>query len=446
VINAVFAQRQLELITLGLLEVRCNGVTITAELSLKAKSLLVYLACTKQSYSRVYLAELLWPEREEKQALSNLRTLLARLPDSLKGYFNISRDAVAMTASSAIFVDAQVLQQKFSFVAGCKELSRSLVGEVESSLPLYQGEFLQGFCMSEFSGLEDWISQQRQNMQSQFEGFLNRLVNFYFKEQDYLAALPLIKRLLQLDPLREESHQQMLWLLAYQGQRSAALEHYRNYRSYLSQELNIAPEAATTDLYEQIKTGKCGWEDWLEKLIGRPNPTNSSPVAVMASKTSSKITQLQRISLFQGASIVILNEVAELLEGVEYGPQETVFSKGDLGNCLYMIVRGQVRVHDGQRTLNVLSTHDIFGEMAVLDVAPRLASVTTLSQTYLWKLEQATFYRLMEAQPEFSRAIIKILTRWLRERVNDVAELDAQMERLVRVVNKPGIMMTSNKF
>jgi DNA-binding SARP family transcriptional activator len=436
VTNAMDKQKKLTIVTLGTLEIHSDGVLIN-DLSQKAKALLVYLARTKQTFTRVYLAELLWPERDEKQALSNLRTLLARLPASIKEHLNISRDTVAMAPTPLAILDANIMEQKFSQVAGSRDLSQSLIDQLEDALSLYQGEFMHGFYMSEFSALEDWVTQERESLQNQLEGILKLLQSYYLKNQSFTESLRVMKRLLQLDPLSEETHRQMIWLLAQQGHRSAALAHYEAYRHYLSKELDIAPEMITTELYEQIKIGQCNNQLWLNKLNSSTNLPATAPLSLnLKDRAGVKLVQLQRISLFQATPSDILLEIADLLQDVKYNPNETIFSKGEPGDCLYIIVQGQVRIHDEKRTLNVLAPHDIFGEMALLDVAPRLASATTITQTFLWKLEQTAFYKLMEARPEISHVIVKMLTRRLRERVNDVMEMDAQIEHLIKTVDK----------
>jgi CRP-like cAMP-binding protein len=94
---------------------------------------------------------------------------------------------------------------------------------------------------------------------------------------------------------------------------------------------------------------------------------------------------------------------------------------------MYLILEGRVRVHDGDRILNELSQPDLFGEMALLDAAPRLASVTAITASTLWRLDQKTFYNLMSKQSEVATGIIKVLTKRLRERVSDVIELKTQL-------------------
>lgn len=101
-----------------------------------------------------------------------------------------------------------------------------------------------------------------------------------------------------------------------------------------------------------------------------------------------------------------------------------------LGDCMYIIVDGEVRVHDGERTLNHLGEGDVFGEMALLDPEPRLASVTASTDTRMFRLDQEPFYELMDDRIEVARGIIRVLTRHLRARVRDVADLHGQVQEL----------------
>jgi len=111
------------------------------------------------------------------------------------------------------------------------------------------------------------------------------------------------------------------------------------------------------------------------------------------------------------------------LEEVPLSAGETIFEKGDTGDCMYLIVGGEVRVHDGGRTLNHLQTGDVFGEMAVLDAEPRMASVTAVKDSQLLRLAQEPLYEVMEDRSEVGRGIIRVLSRHLRDRAQDLNEL-----------------------
>jgi ATP:ADP antiporter, AAA family len=146
--------------------------------------------------------------------------------------------------------------------------------------------------------------------------------------------------------------------------------------------------------------------------------------------TVERVLVLKTVSMFSQTPDNVLADVADLLEEVDVAENETIFQKGDTGDSLYVILDGRVRVHDGERLLNYLGESDVFGEMALLDTAPRLASVTAVEATRLFRLEQASFYELMAERPEVATGIIRVLTRHLRNRVEDISRLDARIQEL----------------
>ena len=100
--------------------------------------------------------------------------------------------------------------------------------------------------------------QERENLYAQVIEALEQFTAYYEGRGDLQAANSWLARLLELDPLREKAHRQYMSVLALNGQRSAALNHYKAYQRYLARELDIAPEAETTDLYEKIRSGELG--------------------------------------------------------------------------------------------------------------------------------------------------------------------------------------------
>jgi CRP-like cAMP-binding protein len=151
--------------------------------------------------------------------------------------------------------------------------------------------------------------------------------------------------------------------------------------------------------------------------------------------TIEKVLILKTINLFATTPDEILAEVAMLLEEVHLAADETVFKKGDQGDCMYFVVSGQVKAHDGDHIFNYLGQGDVFGEMAVLDPEPRVASITAVEDTHLLRLAQEPFYELMADRIEVARGIIRVLSGHLRHRVHDVTELKARLHQLETQTN-----------
>jgi AAA family ATP:ADP antiporter len=175
-----------------------------------------------------------------------------------------------------------------------------------------------------------------------------------------------------------------------------------------------------------------------QTLSHDPNPVviraiiqleKDQPEELMLS-TLEKVIALKKVSIFAETPDEVLAEVASLLEEVYLDDGQMIFEKGDVGDCMYIIVDGEVRVHDGERTLNHLYSGDVFGESAVLDSEPRMASITAVSETQLLRLAQEPFYEVMESRSEVARGVIRVLSSHLRQRLKDLNELRAAQEIL----------------
>lgn len=138
------------------------------------------------------------------------------------------------------------------------------------------------------------------------------------------------------------------------------------------------------------------------------------------------LNTVERVIILKGAGIFaatpdpVLAELAALLVEEEAPAGRLIFAKGEPGSSLYIIVEGEVRVHAGSGTLNHLGERDLFGEMALLDPAPRSASVTAEIDTLLLRLDAEPFYELMDDRIEIARGIITVLTGRLRDRMRDL--------------------------
>jgi len=144
--------------------------------------------------------------------------------------------------------------------------------------------------------------------------------------------------------------------------------------------------------------------------------------------TVEKVIALKKAAVFAEVPDEVLAELAPFLEEVEYSAGETVFEKGELGDCMYLVFEGEIRIHDGDRTLNDLRDGAVFGEMALLDAELRSAAATAVADTLLLRLDQEPLFEVMEDRSEVARGIIRVLSQRLRARMSDLARLHQESE------------------
>ena len=128
-----------------------------------------------------------------------------------------------------------------------------------------------------------------------------------------------------------------------------------------------------------------------------------------------KVLMLKTVPMFAQTSDELLAEVAQALEIVDLPAGTLVFATGDVGESMFIVVRGRVRVFSGSETLRTLGEREIFGELALLDPSPRSASVETVEDTRLFRLDEETFSQLMAGSLEIVRGVLHVLCERLRQ-------------------------------
>jgi CRP-like cAMP-binding protein len=93
---------------------------------------------------------------------------------------------------------------------------------------------------------------------------------------------------------------------------------------------------------------------------------------------------------------------------------EVIFNQGDPAAELFVIQSGRVDITLGNRLLTSLSDHDIFGEMALIDAAPRSASAVAKTDVRLVPVGEKQFLFLISRTPHFALNVMRALARRLR--------------------------------
>jgi len=136
---------------------------------------------------------------------------------------------------------------------------------------------------------------------------------------------------------------------------------------------------------------------------------------------------LKMNSMFADLGADELQRIAGLCHTQQLGAGETLFQKGDAGDALYGMRRGQIRIEtgasDGSRlTLNFMGSGDLFGEVAVIDGQTRTADATAGEASELFVLRREDFLAFLEREPKVAIKIMMLLCqriRWQSERMEE---------------------------
>ncbi len=144
---------------------------------------------------------------------------------------------------------------------------------------------------------------------------------------------------------------------------------------------------------------------------------------------------LGKVSLFAKADSSIRGQLADKTVMNSFSADETVIRKGDVGQTMFLIFSGRLKVHDGEHKLAELKQGQFFGELSLLDSEPRSMSVSTLEPSVLGSIDRNDFYDVLKAFPEMTKDIIAALNNRLRNQ-NDtlISEYRSREEKLTQLV------------
>ena len=252
---------KLTLALFGSLQITLDGEPITARLWAKPQALLAYLAVQADvPHRREHLAGLLWPEQSDDAARTSLRQALRQLNqafgDDRAPFLSVTPQTIQFNTTS----DSQLDVTEFAaLMRACdqhphrlRETCRACVERLQRATALYRGDLLAGFFLKDSTTFEEWALVRREQLRHQAIAALSTLTEYHARRGEYGLMEQAARRQIEIDPLYEDAHRQVMRALTWRGQRNAALAQYENLRKTLVEEIGAPPEKETLALSEQI--------------------------------------------------------------------------------------------------------------------------------------------------------------------------------------------------
>jgi CRP/FNR family cyclic AMP-dependent transcriptional regulator len=136
-----------------------------------------------------------------------------------------------------------------------------------------------------------------------------------------------------------------------------------------------------------------------------------------------------------------LAHVGEGRSIARYSTDQIVFSQGDPADAVFYIKKGKVKVtvvseQGKEAVVAMLGTNDFFGEGCLAGQAQRIATVATMTESVVVRLEKAAIVRVIHQQPAFSEMFIAhLLSRTIRVEADLVDQLfNSSEKRLARLL------------
>ncbi|GIS57576.1 MAG: hypothetical protein CM1200mP1_15140 [Candidatus Neomarinimicrobiota bacterium] len=185
--------------------------------------------------------------------------------------------------------------------------------------------------------------------------------------------------------------------------------------------LNYIIKSNRQDLLKKINWDKIQNTIFIDQLFSRIEDKSGKIKEMIPSKMFNikketdmysileKTILLKSVDLFKNIPGDVLTRIAQISEETFHSEEKLMFSEGDYGDSMYIVVDGNVRIHKGEHHIVTLGKSTVLGEMALLDQEPRSADATAEAETTVLKIEQDGFYELMAGNSEIMQQIIKML-------------------------------------
>ncbi|MGD9309327.1 MAG: BTAD domain-containing putative transcriptional regulator [Desulfosarcina sp.] len=203
------------------------------------------------------LMDALWPDSSTEAAVKRFKVTLHRLRKILEpdldphagSSFIVLKDGRISLVTQCCWVDVDAFLSVCDAIRQLKhdDDDNGLLAACRRAEEIYGGDFLPE------EPYLSWAETKRTALKAQYLVVLLEMTELFNRRNDLLEAAQYCCRAVQVDPLSEQAHQQLMRLLHRQGRHSAALKVYRDLTKHLAAELDTVPDPKTTRIYQQIK-------------------------------------------------------------------------------------------------------------------------------------------------------------------------------------------------
>ncbi len=142
---------------------------------------------------------------------------------------------------------------------------------------------------------------------------------------------------------------------------------------------------------------------------------------------------LERVNFLEGAPRELLERIAQDLEPIEKAEGEVIFADEEVGDAMYFIVEGEVRIVKKRQDLLTRHKGEYVGEMALVDDAPRSAAAVAATDALLLRWDKDSFQEVLAANGRVAYQVCRAFSAKIRESVQSVSVFKQDLERAIQV-------------
>ncbi len=159
-----------------------------------------------------------------------------------------------------------------------------------------------------------------------------------------------------------------------------------------------------------------GGKDNITNIVVKMADSDGEGSALMR-EVNLKIETIRNMPLFRYLTYKELVKIMNITKGLEVKQGDPIIKDGEIGEDLFIILNGMVNVHKGEKHLVTLKDGDHFGEMALVDKAPRSADVTASTSVKLLKISRGDFFEVIRKESQLASKLLWSFVQVLSDRL-----------------------------
>lgn len=207
----------------------------------KAEGLFYYIL-VKKRVSRDILVDMFWSDITLAAAKKNLRNAVYIIKKAFNEEVLISPQRTIIELNSKLDLKLDIDE----FIGECSI----------RSIQAYSGEFLEGFFVKDASNFEEWMLTIRNQYRDTYVRKLYREIEKLIENRNWLEAEKYCNKIIDLDQFDENAYRVLMRIYDKLGKYNKCINIYNNLVKLLDEELSIAPDVKTIDLFEMIVRNK----------------------------------------------------------------------------------------------------------------------------------------------------------------------------------------------
>lgn len=123
---------------------------------------------------------------------------------------------------------------------------------------------------------------------------------------------------------------------------------------------------------------------------------------------------LSRVPIFASCTPGEISQIAAVAQENDFQPGQIIVTQGTPGQAFYLVLSGRVEIIRDQTSLGAFGPGDFFGDMSLLDTAPRSATIRAIEPTTCIMLSSWDFKAMLAEHPSIAIKLLEVLSRRLR--------------------------------